>query len=375
MDNRKTKKNLSVVIAVIILIFSCGIIQAKQLAPAFEFEKKWGTGTYGTNPGELYYPTDVEIDSAGNLYVVDWGNHRIQKFDAAGNFIKMWGSKGSIDGQFFYPCGITFDSDGNLLVVDSYNYRIQKFDIEGNFLYKWGTKGSAEGQFDIPYRIKIDKSDNIYITDGRNNRVQIFDKNYNFVKSFGKAGSEPGQFNHPSGITIDDTGDIIVTEIGNNRIQMFDPKNDYACKWVSYGENLNRPESVLVDKNGYILVADRINNRIQVLDGSGNKISIWGPVGLADGQVTQPCGIKFDRNGKFYIADINHRVQKFKYYIPFTPLTIDNFKSLIETHLYYGQTEKHPTDNNHCVEGNIYLNITDNNIYIYKNGRWENILE
>ena len=44
------------------------------------------------------------------MYVADYGNNRIQKFDSNGNFITKWGSKGTGDGQFDYPTGIAVDS-------------------------------------------------------------------------------------------------------------------------------------------------------------------------------------------------------------------------------------------------------------------------
>jgi len=58
---------------------------------------------------------------------VDYGNHRIQKFDSDGNFLAKWGSYGSEDGQFIYPFGIAFDSEGNFYVTERGNHRVQKF--------------------------------------------------------------------------------------------------------------------------------------------------------------------------------------------------------------------------------------------------------
>ncbi len=53
------------------------------------------------------------------MYVVDTRNVRIQKFDAEGNFITMWGSLGCKDDQFLIPHDIAMDSKGYIYVTDS----------------------------------------------------------------------------------------------------------------------------------------------------------------------------------------------------------------------------------------------------------------
>jgi DNA-binding beta-propeller fold protein YncE len=67
------------------------------------------------------------VDGAGDVYVTDTGNHRIEKFDREGNFISQWGGFGNGDGQFNFPYGITVDTKGSVFVVDSGNTRVQQF--------------------------------------------------------------------------------------------------------------------------------------------------------------------------------------------------------------------------------------------------------
>jgi DNA-binding beta-propeller fold protein YncE len=79
-------------------------------------------------------PNGISVDPAGNVYVVDAGNYRIQKFDSKGIFITKWGTSGTADGQFSSPNGISVDPAGNVYVVDAGNYRIQKFDSKGTLV-------------------------------------------------------------------------------------------------------------------------------------------------------------------------------------------------------------------------------------------------
>ena len=73
-------------------------------------------------------------NNSGNVYVVEQGNHRIQKFTSSGNFILKWGknggdgTSGSGDGEFNDPRGVAVDNNsGNVYVADRGNHRIQKF--------------------------------------------------------------------------------------------------------------------------------------------------------------------------------------------------------------------------------------------------------
>jgi DNA-binding beta-propeller fold protein YncE len=96
------------------------------------------------------------------------GFNHIRKFDSNGKFITSWGSKGSGNGQFNENHGIDIDSSGNVYVVDTRNNRIQKFSSDGTFILKWGSEGCGADEFLIPHDITIDSSDNIYISDSGN---------------------------------------------------------------------------------------------------------------------------------------------------------------------------------------------------------------
>ena len=69
---------------------------------------------------------DVVTDS-DEVYVVDLGNQRVQKFDKDGNFLAKWGSYGTQDGEFRNPYGVSVDNGGNVYVVDYFNDRVQVF--------------------------------------------------------------------------------------------------------------------------------------------------------------------------------------------------------------------------------------------------------
>jgi hypothetical protein len=98
--------------------------------------------------GEFRQVTDMAWDAAGNTYISDgYINSRIAKIDKDGNWVKSWGGPGTGPGQFNTPHSIATDDAGNVYVADRGNGRIQVFDGDGKFL--------REIHINVPYDHKI----------------------------------------------------------------------------------------------------------------------------------------------------------------------------------------------------------------------------
>lgn len=131
-------------------------------------------GKRGNGNGEFNFPTSMALDKAGNVYVVDAMNFRVQIFNKEGEFLNMFGSNGDGSGTFASPKGIAIDSYGHIYVVDALFHAVQIFNSKGDFLYAFGTQGRADGEFWMPSGIFIDKFDHVYIADTYNSRIQEF---------------------------------------------------------------------------------------------------------------------------------------------------------------------------------------------------------
>jgi DNA-binding beta-propeller fold protein YncE len=92
----------------------------------------------------------------------------------APSYLLQWGTRGSDDGQFNGPAGIAVDASGNVYVVDFRNHRVEKFTDTGVYLAQWGTSGNGDGQFFFPYSVATDAAGNVYVAEVGNNRIQKF---------------------------------------------------------------------------------------------------------------------------------------------------------------------------------------------------------
>ncbi len=270
-------------------------------------------------------PTGLAVDQPGNLYVIDAGNRRIQKLDSNGNFLLMWGSEGSGDGQFLFLknwiAGIAVDSAGNVYVTDGGNYRVQKFDSAGKFLTKWGTQGSADGQFEEPGGIAVDPADNnVYVVDSRNYSIQKFDPNGKFLLKWGSRGKGDGQFDFSSELTssmlaVDRQGLILEGDVMNGRIQKFDNSGKFISqiRLQTFQNGFLAPSSLAVDQDGNIYFVDNFFNYIVKMDGNGKYLAAWGGEGSEEGSLTHPYGVAVDAQGYVYASDSGgNSVLKFK---------------------------------------------------------------
>lgn len=264
-------------------------------------------------------PIGVAVDVEGNLFVVDAGNSRVQKFDRDGKFLLMWGSKGASDGQFNITTPdegrAAVDGEGNVYVADVNNYRVQKFDPNGKFLTKWGSEGNGDGQFREISDIAIDQHNDVYIVDYRENAVQKFNCKGGFLLRWGSPGTLDGELNGPFALAIDTQENVLVAELDPGRLQKFDGNGKFLSKYLlpPVANRVVQPWCIALDGQGYLYIADHSACRVVKLDSSGNLLAVWGSEGTDEGQFYGIQDIALDREGNVYVTDsTNICVQKFR---------------------------------------------------------------
>ena len=155
-------------------------------------------GRKGTQPGEFSELGLIKVIN-DKLFVCDRGNYRLQILNTELEYVDSFGCYGDGDGQFNRPIDIAQDGAGNLYVSESYNNRIQIFDCKGQFLSTLSKKGAAS-----PCGIAICSDQFVYVCDKGNKCVSVFKTSGEFVTSF-------GHFSNPVGIVVDDDGFVYVS--------------------------------------------------------------------------------------------------------------------------------------------------------------------
>jgi hypothetical protein len=178
-----------------------------------------GSGIRGDN---FNRPSDVTWDRSGNVYVADGfgSNNRIAKFTKEGNFLKSWGQTGSGQGQFNGIRGIASDAAGNIYVADAGNNRIQVFDGEGTFKSQITGIGTPQAICvsggSTQYLYSSNSNDSESMDHGEIYKIQL---NGQIVGKFGKAGKLPREFGMVNAIDCRTENDLWVGEVWNWRAQ------------------------------------------------------------------------------------------------------------------------------------------------------------
>jgi hypothetical protein len=115
--------------------------------PAVKLEpvRKIGDVDAADEKTAFYLPATVALDGAGNIYVLDSGNNRIQKFTPDAKYLATFGRQGQGPGEFSYPTWLDIDSAGNLYVSDPMNERVQVLGPDGREIRTIKSTGTGIG--------------------------------------------------------------------------------------------------------------------------------------------------------------------------------------------------------------------------------------
>jgi streptogramin lyase len=256
-------------------------------------------------PGRFDGASGIAVSANGTIFVVEQEGHQVQVFDRTETPVRQWGRYGRIEGQFNRPARVVIDPTQNVYILDVGNRRIQKFDQQGNRVSLWSlcpnveqcplandmamtpdgdiavvydrgvsffsTAGTLRRQWQWPTSlnlngsgIAVDRNNNVYITGG-------FDKIYKFALNGSLIGVISTSLSHIQNIAVD----------GDNKLWVTDPTIGVAR--LSASGTLERQWSVAgavftdltVAADGRLYLTS-FDNKVTIVDPTTNQIRSWG---------------------------------------------------------------------------------------------------
>ncbi len=280
----------------------------------------FGDGSLATS-AKLYFPTDVAVDDAGHLYILDRHNNRVRKVDATTQNISTVAGDGTYgfygdggpatSGGLYNPDYVTVDAAGNFYISDTDNRRIRKVDaktqvistVAGWLTDKAPPSGGSAQTFSLELPTAVAEADNgdLYVTDGYLNA--LFKVSGGIISAV-DLGAET--LNYPLDVEIAPDRNLYVADTKNDRILKISGGVTTVLEFEEIeGWLLSRPHDLAFDGQGNMYISDTGNDRILKRDSSGNTVV------LATGALERPNGIALDAEDNLYIADNqNQRVLK-----------------------------------------------------------------
>lgn len=224
------------------------------------------------DPGSLRMPFGLDLDAAGNLYVVDGTIKAVHVYDPAGKFLRKMGQ----DQKWNRPVGLAVDSQRKrLYVVDAggvstSDHRVSALDLDsGRLLFNFGKRGEGEGELNLPRDIAIGPDGTLYVVDGGNFRIQAFDSAGKFVRTIGGIGRRSGQFSRPKEIAVDPQGNLYVVDTAFGNFQIFNPEGALLLDVGNRGNSdeparFMLPAGIAVDTDGRVYMVDQFFRKVEV---------------------------------------------------------------------------------------------------------------
>jgi len=309
----------------------------------------------------LGQPAAVAADSAGNVYLVEYGGNRVRKVGATGVITNLAGSPAGTAGNagdggpataatLDHPNGLAVDSAGNVYIADYFVNRVRKVDTNGSITNFAGSPAGTVGDtgdggpatsatLSAPDAVAVDLAGNVYIADSYNNRVRKVDPSGTITNFGGSPSAIAGNtgdggpaasatLDHPTGVAVDAPGNVYIVDSNNNRVRKVDASGtitNLAGSPSGLAGNtgdggpatfatLDHPSGVAVDRAGNVYLSDGNNHRVREVDHggtmsdfAGNSAGLGGNIG--DGGLATsaflhgPQGVAAGSTGNVYVVD------------------------------------------------------------------------
>ncbi|HUB79243.1 MAG TPA: IPT/TIG domain-containing protein [Bryobacteraceae bacterium] len=302
-----------------------------------------GTGTEGfsgdggpATGAQLHFPYGLAVDVNGNLYIADLGNNRVRRVSPDGTIQTFAGSAGegssgdggpAISAQMLSPRNLAIDSSGNVYISEFGAHRVRKVTPDGAISTAAGTGiagfagdygPATAAQLAFPTGLACDNSGNIYIADSENRRIRQVLPNGAIVTYLGGAEITLAS---PIAVAVDAAGDLLVGD-STPEVHEYSVKGNWTVvagtsspgfagdDGPATEAELVNPLDLAIDPAGDLYIADQ--HRVRQVNPAGIIRTAAGAdylYGIGDGgaataaELYLPSAVALDSGGNLYIAD------------------------------------------------------------------------
>ncbi len=327
----------------------------RKVSPTGVISTFAGTGRPGFNgdggpaiAAALRSPSSLVLDTAGNLFFVDYSNFRVRRINLTTGIITTVAGDGTLGyggenvqatRSGMTPTDVAVDADGNVYIADAFNHRVRRVNTGlgtiqtiagiGNPGFSGDGASALTAALNFPWGVGLDAQKNVYIADYSNSRVRKVTVATGIITTIAGTGVADIRGNgglatsaailYPHGVVIEGNGNILIagdydvrritlaTGIIRNVAPYF---SDFGFAGDGGGADVaiwSTVNGVSVAQNGDILVADTTNYRIRRIR-SGIVTTVAGiglvnDVAASQAFLSNPGGMAFSATGGLMFAD------------------------------------------------------------------------
>jgi len=259
---------------ILILFYSFGIGQDKSVSWSLSYI----FDGVKTPTGKFINITAVDLDPEGNLFILDAGRNRILKYSDKNQLIQEIGGFGNSQDRFNDPRDLDAHLTLNVFVSDFNNNRIVRFDSNLNYLSDFRIEDfniSYDNPlyFEMPLSVAVNNQYDIFVLEDLNKRIIKIDRFNQPLAAFGKASENLGQLLGPQQINIGPKNEIYVSDPLSNSIVVFDFLGNFIRSIIH--PDFIEPRGIDVSNTGEIIVADQKAKKVFFFKPSGKFSMVW----------------------------------------------------------------------------------------------------
>lgn len=294
------------------LIMATGLVLALSAAQSFgaeELKFRFVAAIYSDDQElKLKQPEGVACSKNNLLLVADTGNARLVRYRFNNSLAESSAQEIRVP-QLKYPRRVEMNSKGEIFVLDGKLRRIMRLTADGKFNGYIDPQGASAPSANAPISFHIDKDDNLFILDIFSGQVIVLGDQGQYRRHL----KFPEEFGFFTDLTVDNRGRILLLDSVGARLYSTTVN---STRFTAITEGLKAymrfPAALTTDRQGRIYLVDRNGGKIIILARDGSLLGRLSAKGWKEGLLNYPSQMCINDRGEIFVADTNNsRVQVF----------------------------------------------------------------